>query len=347
MLEPSFPAAAFQERCLPAVVDGALKERVAAIADALFAAFALPIREAAPFLLALAGPEADEPGQTRFDPWPMLTIVERHGLQDPDASLDLMVLLTRRFSAEFAIRPFLQHHPDRTWARLRTWVIDPSPHVRRLVSEGTRPRLPWAQQVPSLILDPGPGLEVAGQLRSDPHDNVRNSLANHLNDVAKDHPERVLALVRAWSADGGPGRERLVKQALRTLVKRGVPEALALVGGGSMIEVRGALSGPTTLPSGGVPWGGTLELRGTLSAETRGSVVADWILEVPGARGPRRKVFKGAVLDLEPGLDQTLRFRLVLVPRSTRPLSPGPVRVALQVDGREIASYTTELLPPS
>lgn len=339
--EAPFDRAVFLATVESPLREAELKARVAAIADGLFAGFGVPFAEVVPRLVALAGPPGDpeQPGSANMDVWPLLSVVERHGLSDPNAALDALEHLTRRFSAEFAIRPFLQHHPAVTWDRIRVWAHDRSGHLRRLASEGTRPRLPWGARVPALIADPSQGLEVCARLRADPVENVRDSVANHLNDVSRDHPDRVVELLSAWSTEPEVGRERLVRKAARGLVRTGHPVALRLVGGGSGVPVHADLAGPAT-----IRLGETLVVTATLTASHPGNVVVDWILRLPGVRAERTKLFKGTVARLVPSEPVRLTFRLPMVPRSTRALAPGPVSVDVQVDGAAVATWATELL---
>ena len=94
--------------------------------------------------------------------WPIAHFIEVYGLEDFDVGLRAMHQITKRHTAEFAIRPFLIHHPEKMFAILHTWVEDDNAHVRRLVSEGTRPRLPWASRLHQFIEDPNPtlGLQI-------------------------------------------------------------------------------------------------------------------------------------------------------------------------------------------
>ena len=129
--------------------------------------------------------EVAESGVEGFAAWPLCSFVERHGSADPEASLNAMRALTRQFSCEFAIRPFLELHLSSTLAHLQAWASSNDEHVRRLVSEGTRPILPWGPKVQSLLEDPRIGIGLLAHLRTDASETVRRSVANHLNDVAK------------------------------------------------------------------------------------------------------------------------------------------------------------------
>lgn len=115
-----------------------------------------------------------------------------------DLSMAALHAMTKRFSAEFAIRKFIITQPTKTFNILQQWTRDPDKHVRRLVSEGSRPRLPWGVRLQGLVLDPSPTLALLESLKNDPEDYVRLSVANHLNDIAKDHPALVNNLVTDW-----------------------------------------------------------------------------------------------------------------------------------------------------
>jgi 3-methyladenine DNA glycosylase AlkC len=172
----------------------------------------------------------DDSGLAGWAVMPLSLVVGQHGLADFDGGLAALRQMTMRFSAEFAIRHFLLADQERALAVLAGWLDDPNPHVRRLVSEGTRPRLPWAMRLPRLIADPGPVLPLLEALRDDPSDYVRRSVANHLNDISKDHPARLTALAAAWMQGAGPARQTLLRHALRGRIKAGDPAALSVFG---------------------------------------------------------------------------------------------------------------------
>jgi 3-methyladenine DNA glycosylase AlkC len=163
--------------------------------------------------------------------------VEQFGLEEFETSVDALEFFTQFSSSEFAVRPFLVHYGKRMVAMMRRWTAHESEHVRRLASEGTRPRLPWAMALPAFKKDPSPALPILEALKADPSDYVRRSVANHLNDIAKDHPELVLEIAGAWLGKN-PATDALVKHACRTLLKRGDARTLALFGFGRPASVR-------------------------------------------------------------------------------------------------------------
>lgn len=154
---------------------------------------------------------------------------EENGGQDSfEISMKAQYELTKRFSAEFSIRPFLIRHQERTLSRLLEWVSDPDPHVRRLCSEGTRPRLPWATRIPAFISNPEPVLPILEALKNDQNLYVRRSVANHLGDIAKDHPELVFKICERWLIESSNEVKWLIRHALRHPAKKGNKAALQI-----------------------------------------------------------------------------------------------------------------------
>lgn len=152
-----------------------------------------------------------------------------NGGADPFAtSMKAQYELTRRFSAEFSIRHFLIHSPDRTLRQLIKWTTDRDPHVRRLCSEGTRPRLPWAKRIPDFIKDPRPSLPILEALKDDPERYVVRSVANHLGDIAKDHLDLALEICERWLTKASTERKWLIRHALRYPAKKEVLRAIKL-----------------------------------------------------------------------------------------------------------------------
>lgn len=136
--------------------------------------------------------------------------------------------LTRRFTAEFSIRPFLMHDFERTLNQLTLWLNDPDPHVRRLCTEGCRPRLPWGARIPQLIKDPRPTLPILEALKNDPSLYVRRSVANHLGDIAKDHPEWAFEVCERWLTNVDKDLKWVIRHAVRHPAKQGHATAIAL-----------------------------------------------------------------------------------------------------------------------
>lgn len=298
-------------------------------------------------LLASFGPPLGAPmanGMAPFFYLPHGMVVAEHGLGHFELSMRVLHALTQRFTAEFAIRPFLEHHPEATLLRLAEWSSDPSEHVRRLVSEGTRPRLPWAPRLRAFQRDPAPGLALLERLKDDPSLYVRRSVANHLNDIGKDHPAVLTATAERWLVDATPERRWIVGHALRSAVKRGDPAALAVLGYGRAprIDVRE----PSITPAR-VAFGGEVRIRAEVHnpGRRRQRLLLDLQIDYVKARGHRSpKVFKLTTLDLGPGETASLAKTLSLAERTTRRHHPGHHAVRLLVNGQALPLGSFELL---
>ena len=316
-----------------------MKARSAAIARALADTVPGDARTALDTLArSLEGGEADGADEdpeawADFGAMPVLDAVPLLALGEPDVAFDAMARLTRRFSAEFAVRPFLARHPDRSLERLGAFAADPDWRLRRLASEGTRPRLPWGARLARFVADPAPTLALIGPLHDDPHPIVRRSVSNHLNDVSRDHPALAVAAAARWTATGTGTARATVRHGLRTLEKAGHPEALRLLGYGdaSAVEVRGPRLSHRIARLGDA-LAVSARLRST--ADAPAALVVDFALERPLARGGTgRKVFKLAKCTLAPGETREVSKALGLVQRSTRTWYPGAYAVELLVNG--------------
>ncbi len=318
-----------------------LKDRIAAVADQLHETLPASYPEAVSILVRAA-----EGGMEGFAAWPLCTFVERHGVDHPTESLEAMESLTRASSCEFAIRPFLDEHLDQTMAAVHRWVENEDADVRRLASEGTRPRLPWGPRVRALSDDPQIGLGVLERLRHDPSEMVRRSVANHLNDIAKDYPELVVETVGRWAGDGTVD-ERMISHALRSLVKQGHSGALAVLGFATdaQLDVVAFDVTPESLRLGEY-----IELKAVLrsTAEQEQRLVIDFVIHHPTARGSlSTKVFKWTTLELEAGAEQVLTKRRRIETASTRKYTAGVHSIELQVAGRVLARTSFDLLDSS
>lgn len=271
--------------------------------------------------------------------------VARHGRHDPDRSLDALARMTVHGSSEFAVRHFLRDDFEGTLAVMRGWADDGNHHVRRLASEGCRPRLPWSFRLERLVADPGPAIPILERLRADPEAYVRTSVANHLNDIAKDHPERMLDLVSGWDR-ADPATAWIVRHACRTLIKAGHPRALALHGFGDRPHVEIA---DLSVTPAAVPWAGMATIAFELVSTARGNqrLAVDYIVHYVKADGSRSpKVFKLRELELAAGQRQALSVRRSMAQRTTRRHYPGLHRVEIQVNGVVCAGIDFALLAP-
>ncbi len=277
-------------------------------------------------------------GMTPFVYLPHVFYVMKYGLAYPQVSLELQYQLTQRFTAEFSIRPYIEQHPDITFEYFERWVNDPSEHVRRLVSEGTRPRLPWAPRLRAFQQHPGPMLPLLDRLKDDPSDYVRRSVANHLNDIGKDNPDVLIDTASAWLQDAPAPRRRLVRHALRSLVKAGHPEALMLQGFG--IQAAWVVHEATVQPEQ-VRLGGAVTVRCEVShdANSAQGMNLDYVLIRPMAHGKTgRKVFKLKTCTVPAGHTLCAVKSLSLAAMSTRTYHPGVHLIEWVLNGQTIAT---------
>ena len=313
-----------------------LKDRVILVSDALAAHLPKPVPVALDHLVARYGWQ--EP--TDLGLWPVLRFVEDHALEHPTEALLAMRALTSTFSAEFAVRPYLRRYPEQALDFLRANREHPSQHVRRWVSEGSRPRLPWGARLRAFQHDPQPVLELIEALLDDPEEYVRRSVANNLNDISKDHPE----LLVAWCAQRmQTSRKRLFRHALRGLLKAGQPQAMELMGFGSP-----RLEGATLKANSPVRIGEKVEIVAVLELANPQPLMLDLAIEYVDAKGgrSRRKVFKGGVKQAPAGTF-TWSKRLNMKQVSVRRLYPGEHAVQLLVNGVPSARAVFTLVDPA
>jgi 3-methyladenine DNA glycosylase AlkC len=335
---PRFDRAAF----LHAASDGldalSIMERVRHIADALHRALS------GDYAARLAVLRAMAPRLTHgFQAIAITEYVARYGLADFDASMAALAELTRFGSAEFAIRPFLAADTERALATMTRWSGSDDEHVRRLASEGARPRLPWAARVPALKADPTLAAPILEALRADPSRYVRKSVANHLNDIAKDRPDWLLARLADWPQDDAR-TAWIVRHALRTLIKQGDPGALALigVGHGAAVSVRDFAITPAA-----VRLGERIAIRANIVSDSPADqrLVVDYRIHYARAGGKTTpKVFKLKSFELAAGATAPIAISQTIRDFSTRRHHPGRHQVELIVNGRTMATAAFDLL---
>lgn len=342
---PALKDTVFVAECLDGLAPLSLTGRAAHIAAVMVRHLPADFAKAAKILeRSLGSPHAstDTFGMSPFKYMPHTMFVATHGLKHFDASMRLQYEITQRFTAEFSIRAFLNEHPEATYAQMLTWSTDANPHVRRLSSEGIRPRLPWAPRLRHFQKDPAPVLALLEQLKDDPELYVRRSVANNLNDIAKDHPDLVVDVCRRWLTDATPERRWIVNHALRSLVKSGHQGALDLLGAGSAPKIR--LEDRRITPKR-VKQGGRVECTCTVTsaARTPQDLLIDYVVHYVKADGRTSpKVFKLTRTELAPRQSVPLRFTIKLGDLTTRKHYPGVHAVELKVNGRrvEVGTFT-------
>ena len=257
--------------------------------------------------------------------------VEVYGVDDYEASVPALELFTQFSTSEYAVRPFIKKYPAMMQQMLQ-WAHHPNHHVRRLASEGSRPRLPWGMALPKFKKDPAPVLPILEQLRADESDYVRRSVANNLNDIAKDNPDVVLEVVRRWKGHH-PETDRLVRHACRTLLKRSHPEALALFGFGKIkVEIEELAVSPEVRIGGELKFGFVLRTRAN-------PVRIEYAIDYVKSGGKlSRKVFALAELKGEPVGEKRFERRHSFRDMTTRKHYAGVHVFTLIVNGREVAA---------
>jgi 3-methyladenine DNA glycosylase AlkC len=283
-----------------------------------------------------------------FTGWMIWPVTEAVAVRATEAEhfergLELLALLTPRLTAEFALRTFLSADLDRTLAVVSTWTGHPDEHVRRLASEGTRPRLPWAKQVREILARPAATRPLLDALRRDDSAYVRRSVANHLNDVSRADPALAVRIAASWLDDPAPTTPQLVRHALRTLIKAGDPDALELLGYAPPAGL--TVDGPA-LSTSGVTVGESLEF--TFDARNHGAdevrLAIDYVVHHVKANGTLApKVFKLTTRTLGPGESIRLAKRHSFKPISTRRYYPGEHALELQINGRPFGRATFTL----
>ena len=344
---PAFDADRFAQEALAGFAERELMQRLEWLADCIERQLPQSFAEMAEQLEAAMPPPLD-PSRTDDDFGHFIHAVPgilavRHGLEENrDRALDLLHTATKRFSMEFYIRPFLNRWPEQTLDRLRLWAQDKNYHVRRLVSEGTRPKLPWAKAV---TLRSDQTLPLLDRLQGDPTRYVTRSVANHLNDIAKSEPDQVLDRLETWreaGAQSGKELDWMTRHALRTLIKDGHPRAMKALGYDPDAAVTlAALDVPEQARIGDV-----LAFSLTLQADVATGVLVDYVLwRRRSDGGEARKIHKLKQARIKAG--ETLRLsksHWLKGDATTFKLYPGPHRLEVQVNGRVLGEARFELI---
>ncbi|MGF7047374.1 3-methyladenine DNA glycosylase AlkC [Paenibacillus sp. DS2015] len=262
-------------------------------------------------------------------------------------SMKALERFTQRSSAEFAVRPFLLRDPERMMSEMLVWAQHPDEHVRRLASEGCRPRLPWGQALPMFKRDPAPILPILERLKADPSLYVRKSVANNLNDIVKDHPSVVIDIARRWKGLD-PHTDWIVRHGCRTLIRQANPEIMSLFGyaepaaGTLSLTTHASLSAEPNV----VSIGGASELKYELHIQEGEPVHIriEYGIDFVKARGQTsRKSFLLSDKTVTGGARlngiRTHSWREL----TTRRHYPGEHRISLLVNGREVAYVMVDL----
>ncbi|WP_054113887.1 DNA alkylation repair protein [Marinagarivorans algicola] len=336
-IEPSFSADNFEKSALQGLDNLALKARVNHIIACLHQH--LPsFEQFAPKLCQL--PQHWDQGdpneaQHRFAAWPIIDYVAVHGIEHPELAFTVLEAITHLFSAEFAIRPFIERYPTKAFAQLKQWTTSTNEHVRRLASEGCRPRLPWGIQLKALVADPSPIFAILEPLKSDSSLYVRKSVANNLNDISKDHPITMLQHCAKWQRKCTTTHTQwIIKHACRTLIKAGHPQCLALLGF-NPAQINGVALKCSAVATVNSP----LSFEFTVMSTQDQALIIDYAIDFLRANGRyNRKVFKLKTFNATQGQHITLKKHYSFKPISTRRYYLGQHTLSLQINGKIVAS---------
>ncbi len=334
---PGFPKQRFINDAQANLSDLELKGRVRHIIDVLNTFLPNDFIQTSEILLQLKAnwiPGDPNDNLSGFAAWPIIDYVGEHGLGHPEKALEALKELTSMFSAEFAIRPFIIAHFETAFQTLEMWTQDPDEHVRRLVSEGSRPRLPWGPQLPQFIANPSPIFQLLEKLKDDPSEYVRRSVANNLNDISKDHPEKVIACCKRWKRGAGKNRQWIIRHATRSLVKAGHPAVFELLGytENPKLDFQSLEVSSKEIKLGeSIEF--TFQLQSTHSKPQ--SIVIDYAIHHVKANGKTApKVFKLRTLEIAPGETVELIKKHSIKPITTRTYYSGEHAVEILINGK-------------
>lgn len=307
-----------------------LKERIAHVVNVLVQHLPQDFAHATQILI-----EATRAAQLSesFLPIVPCDYVAWRGLDVWQTSMDALEILTQYGTAEGAIRPFIIKESERTMAKMLAWAEHENEHVRRLASEGCRPRLPWNIALPEFKAKPAPILPILNLLKNDPSDYVRRSVANNLNDISKDNPAVVITTLREWNQHPTPEISWITSHGLRTLIKAGNQDALDILGYPAQPHI---VVKSFQLDKTEVMMGTGLELSFTVqsTSDQPQQLMIDYVLHAVKANGKQSaKVWKLKKVELAGGEQLTIIKKHQFVPVTTRKYYAGIHRIDLQING--------------
>ncbi|MEP4891493.1 MAG: DNA alkylation repair protein [Aliiglaciecola sp.] len=345
-----FDAAAFIEIASNNLESLELKQRSAQIMQAMKHCLPDNFNLAADIMLKSLAPEHNSDLSQHADltlglnGWaimPMAEYVGVYGQDEFNTAMTLFYAFTQRFTAEFGIRHFLLSSPQKTLNTMLKWCDDDNHHVRRLASEGCRPRLPWGMQLPIYIQNPQPIIELLEKLKDDNEEYVRRSVANNLNDIAKDHPDLVADTLQLWGKGASPERKKLLRHAGRTLLKQGHPKVLQSFGyfpaqlKNVILNIEEVVEFGSKLP---------FSLQIEASSMKKQLLMVDFAIHHLKANGElTAKVFKWKTITLEYGQPLLLTKSHPFKAITTRRYYPGVHKLEVLINGVSVALKSFEL----
>jgi 3-methyladenine DNA glycosylase AlkC len=275
-----------------------------------------------------------------FDLWPFTEFVQSYGVDHPQISLEALRFLTTKFTAEWAVRPFIKAHPKLTLKFLNNCALSSDEHLRRWASEGTRPRLPWGERLQDFVKDPKPALPILEKLKFDESLYVRKSVANHLNDIAKDHPQLVVKILSRWKKEAGSKHQEKIQwtihRALRSLIKDGHAGALGLIGVSAKAEIQFK---NFKLLQKKIRMGERVEFEfeiHSLSPRTQ-KLVVDYVIHfVKSNQTTAPKVFKLKTFEISKKASLQIKKSHHIKPITTRKYYAGEHQLEIQINGKAL-----------
>ena len=333
---PNFDKKSFMKGMASELAPLELKDRVIHIAKKLHAHLPENQKKSLEILKgAIKQNDEDEIGLSGFSVWPLTEYVSRYGLDEFDLSMKVLKEMTKVFTAEFAVRAFFIHDEARTLKFFKTWVSDKNEHVRRLVSEGSRPLLPWGQKLNSFVKDPLVTWELLESLLNDPSEYVRKSVANHVNDHSKNHPDLVVKKLLEWkkSHPDNAKVDWVIRHATRTLIKKGHQKAFALHGVDSgLVEVIKQRIITKKVDLGQVL---KVEVEFQNKGKKKLKIILDHEVHLLKANSKHNiKCFKGKSMELMPSEVRVVEFNIPLRPVTTRTYYSGKHFWNIKVNGK-------------
>lgn len=330
-----------------------LKQRTDRIVEAMVTHLPDDFEQAAAVVLASLNSSDDADHPNGISGWAVIALTYYVGLQGKSnkhfkSSMTLLKAMTKLLSSEFGIRFFILEQPKETLAILKQWATDDDHNVRRLVSEGTRPRLPWGMRLQRFVDDPAPVIELLELLKDDESEYVRRSVANNLNDIAKDHPELVVDIAERWmqgedNKGASKNRERLVRHACRTLIKEGNQEILAVFG----YKPPAIREASIVITTPEVVFGGDLEFSLSINSSStqKQALIIDYVIHHQKANGKTSpKVFKWKVTHLLPNTPLEITKKHAIKKITTRKYYPGEHEVEVMINGMSVGKSCFKLV---
>ncbi len=351
---PEFDMDNFNNAIIPKLPGLGLNERLDLVTNELYRLLPKDFQQSSQILIDSLEDElpnekssldgVDLNGYSGFIVVALTNYIARYGQDNFEISMNALAEMTKRFSSEGAIRHFLVADESNVHAVMKEWANSDNVHLRRLVSEGLRPRLPWTIRLKQYVDDPTPILPFLEILKDDPELYVRRSVANNLNDISKDHPDVVTTILKRWNKKGSKEMTRMTKHALRTLLKSGDREALNLLGFTTPPKIS---VNSLTLEKKSISLGNSLEFSFQIksTSEDIQNLLIDYIIYHKKANGTQSpKVFKLGKKKIKGNESVELNKKHAIKNISTRKYYSGEHKIVLQINGELFEECTFQLL---